>query len=64
MDTTSCPQCGAGAAVDRRPVLESTDGPVEHVRLDCAAGHWFLLPVALLARSRRAGAPAGTGARP
>jgi hypothetical protein len=61
MDTTSCPQCGAAATVDRRPVLESTEGPVEHVRVDCAEGHWFVLPVAWLERARRAAAATGAG---
>jgi hypothetical protein len=35
--------------VQWRTVLESTDGPIEHARVRCAAGHHFLLPVADLA---------------
>lgn len=50
MDTTSCPECGAPALVLWRDVLESTDGPVEHARVQCVDRHCFLLPVAHLAR--------------
>jgi hypothetical protein len=50
MDTTLCPECGALAEVHWRAVIESTDGPVEHARIGCARRHWFLLPVARLAR--------------
>lgn len=50
MDFTVCPECGAPAEVQWRAVLESTDGPVEHAKVLCAARHWFLLPVAELAR--------------
>ena len=32
MDTTLCPECGALAEVQRRDVMESTDGPVEHAK--------------------------------
>ena len=49
MDTTTCPECGAPAEVTDRGVLESTDGPVEHVKLVCVRRHWFLLSVASLA---------------
>ncbi|HEX5090784.1 MAG TPA: hypothetical protein VFV89_23445 [Nocardioides sp.] len=52
MDTTLCPECGALAEVQWRAVMESTDGPVEHARIGCLRRHWFLLPVASLARRR------------
>ena len=45
-DTTSCPACGHEARVVWRAVLESTDGPIEHRKVRCGQGHWFLLPVA------------------
>jgi hypothetical protein len=48
MDTTTCPECGAPAEVRARPVLESTGGPMEHVRVDCVQRHWFLMPTASL----------------
>jgi hypothetical protein len=50
MDTTLCPECGALAEVQWREVMESTDGPVEHAKIECARRHWFLLPVEHLER--------------
>lgn len=52
METTTCPECGAPAEVRQRSVWESTDGPVEHIRVDCVARHWFLLSTASLAAAR------------
>ena len=49
-DLTTCPDCGAVAEVNDRFVLESTDGPVEHVRTQCVRRHWFVLPAASVAR--------------
>jgi hypothetical protein len=54
MDMTLCPECDEPARVLWRAVLESTDGPIEHAKVRCSRGHWFLLPVASLARSERA----------
>ena len=48
MQLTTCPECGAVAEIRWRAVLESTDGPVEHARIECVRRHWFLLPVASL----------------
>ena len=42
------PACGAPAAIERRTVLESTDGPVEHAKVRCVRKHTFLLPTAML----------------
>jgi hypothetical protein len=50
MDITTCPECGQPATVQWRAVLESTDGPMEHARIDCLDRHWFLLPIAALDR--------------
>lgn len=61
MDITSCPECGAPAEITDRCALESTSGPVEHVRVECANRHWFLLSVATLARSHRDPAAPRTG---
>ena len=58
MDTTTCPDCGALAEVTDRFALESTDGPIEHVRVQCVARHWFLMPTGSLARHRAAERPA------
>jgi hypothetical protein len=57
MDATTCPGCGAPAEVTDRDVLESTDGPIEHVRVVCVRRHWFLLSTESLARGRRAPVP-------
>ena len=48
MDLTTCPYCGSIAEVLERFVLESTGGPLEHARIRCIAGDWFLLPTAAL----------------
>lgn len=39
----ACPECGAAAEVVPEGCAESTDGPVELVRLWCIERHWFLL---------------------
>lgn len=52
MDATTCPECGAPAEITDRDALESTDGPVEHVRVLCVRRHWFLLSTESLARHR------------
>jgi hypothetical protein len=48
IDFTTCPECGLIAEVIQRYVLQSTGGPVEHVRTQCAAGHYFNMPAASL----------------
>jgi hypothetical protein len=62
MDTTTCPECGAPAEVTDRFALESTDGPIEHLRVQCVRGHWFLMSTASLAA--RIAAPAVPAQRP
>jgi hypothetical protein len=49
---TACPECAALAEVAGRFVLESTDGPIEHVRVRCLHRHWFAMPTAALAALR------------
>jgi hypothetical protein len=39
--TIPCPQCGASARISERFWLDSTAGPVEHVKTGCERGHWF-----------------------
>jgi hypothetical protein len=41
----ACPVCPAIAQVTERFVLDSTDGPIEHLAVSCAAGHHFRMPV-------------------
>jgi hypothetical protein len=36
-----CPDCGAPAEIVDRFVLDSTDGPLEHLKLWCVTGRWF-----------------------
>ncbi len=50
VELTSCPDCGAPAEITRRDVLESTDGPIEHVGMRCVREHIFLMPVFLFDR--------------
>lgn len=44
-----CPACPCRAEVIRRYVLDSTDGPIEHALVACAAGHYWNGPITLLA---------------
>jgi hypothetical protein len=39
----TCPHgdCSARVYVEARYVLESTDGPVEHMKVRCTVGHWY-----------------------
>ena len=43
-----CPACGLPAEVTDRFALTSTDGPVDHLALRCAARHHFKMPVEML----------------
>ena len=46
LSLTACPEpdCRAPAEIIDRFTVPSTDGPVEHARLQCLHRHWFLLP--------------------
>ncbi|HEY2552477.1 MAG TPA: hypothetical protein VGI64_18060 [Streptosporangiaceae bacterium] len=44
MTLVSCPACSFPAEITERFRLPSTDGPVDHVVLHCAAGHHFRMP--------------------
>ncbi len=49
MELTTCPECGLPAEILDRFGLYSTDGPVEHVKIDCVNQHWFVVAVERLA---------------
>jgi hypothetical protein len=53
-EMTTCPECGLPAEVIARVTLQSTDGPVEHVKTRCVTGPWFLTPVAPAMEARAA----------
>jgi hypothetical protein len=53
-DTLPCPQCGAPARVTERFRLDSTDGPVEHLKIGCVDNHWFTPRAETVERERRA----------
>jgi hypothetical protein len=42
-DLTTCPACGLPAEVLYRAPLQSTEGPVEHAKVQCVTGHWFFM---------------------
>lgn len=46
---TACPECGALAEVVDRDVWESTDGPIEHVKVLCVYRHNFYMPTERMA---------------
>jgi hypothetical protein len=50
LDLTACPEpsCSSPAQIFDRSALQSTDGPIEHVRIRCLNWHNFLLPVEML----------------
>jgi hypothetical protein len=56
METTTCPECQAPAEIRGRAVWESTNGPVEHIRVECIRRHWCLMSVQSLAEAHQRGA--------
>lgn len=50
-EIVECPYpCDKPADVIQRYVLESTDGPIEHIKTWCLRGHFFNGPVSMLAK--------------
>jgi hypothetical protein len=45
-----CPTCNFPAEIVERWIMESTDGPIEHVFIRCPEGHWFKCSVEFLER--------------
>lgn len=67
MEIIPCPDpaCSSPAEVIDRWALESTDGPVEHLKTRCLSRHIFTVLVASLASSRPGADATGRGvARP
>ena len=48
LQLTRCPECGGTAEIERRTVLDSTDGPIEHAKIRCVNRHWCYVPVCVL----------------
>ncbi|SOD98748.1 hypothetical protein [Blastococcus haudaquaticus] len=44
MELTACPECCAPAEIEWRLPVDSTHGPVDHVKVYCVRRHWFLMP--------------------
>jgi hypothetical protein len=40
----ACPSCHEPAEIVDRFTLGSTDGPLRHLKIRCAAGHWYTMP--------------------
>ena len=40
-DSVPCARCGAPARITKRFWLDSTDGPVQHLKIVCPSEHWF-----------------------
>ena len=55
-DTIPCPQCGAPAQITERFWLDSTDGPIEHLKTGCLSKHW-LTPLAELVQAEQVATP-------
>ena len=54
MDAHGAVRCGLPAAVEDRYTAESTDGPLESVRIRCPRGHFFIGPLEYLTWERSA----------
>ena len=40
----ACPSCHEPAEIVDRFTLDSTDGRMRHLKIRCAAGHWYTMP--------------------
>jgi hypothetical protein len=40
----ACPSCHEPAEILDSFALGSTDGPARHLKIRCAAGHWYTMP--------------------
>lgn len=48
LQLTRCPECGRTAEIERRTVLASTAGPIEHAKIRCVNRHWCDVPLSVL----------------
>ena len=48
IELTACPACDQPTEILRRFVLESIDGPIEHIKIRCLFGHGYVMPTGLL----------------
>ena len=53
MDEHGAARCGLPAEVERRYAVQSSDGPMESVKVRCPRGHWFNGPVESLTWDKR-----------
>ena len=51
-DISPFPRCGAPAEITERFWLDSTDGPIQHLKIGCLSKHW-LIPLAKWSRRSR-----------
>jgi hypothetical protein len=56
----ACPQCGAPARISERFWLDSTAGPVEHLKTSCANHHWLTPRAETVAGAQADPIPAAT----
>jgi hypothetical protein len=62
--TIPCPQCGASARISERFWLESTAGPVEHLKIGCVNNHWLTPLAETIASAQPELTPAAAAAVP
>jgi hypothetical protein len=62
MDRHGTARCGLPAAVEHRYTMQSTDGPLESVRIRCPRGHFLNGPLELLTWEKAASASGGAAA--
>ncbi len=53
LNLVACPECSMAATLQWANRVESTDGPVDHVRVTCVNRHWFLMPADTLTERTR-----------
>jgi hypothetical protein len=57
LDQHGAARCGLFAEVEYRYEAESTDGPLESVKIRCPLGHWFNGLIGSLTWGKEPGAP-------